>query len=159
MTKNSRLKGIASSFKMLPRSEVVQLGLPVYLSLYGLSFGFVGWTLSLANVVAYGVASLTLLTLYWVACSQDWFYGLMGRTPQALSVILLISLCMSALVTYPRLVLVLILPAISTFLAWQELSYCHYPMSLRFSALVSIGLLGLVLGEIIDLFYLHRPLY
>jgi hypothetical protein len=124
------------------------------LILLGLAYILVGWQLSVNDIFGF-VGTIAFTTAIFVALnSNPWLGGILGNLPQ----VLLFSASTSLLITFtlilPVILTVVIIPTLTTFLAWQELQFLKFSQTHTRKILLSMIGCGLVIGELIDLFVL-----
>lgn len=123
-----------------------------------LSYALVGWKLSLTDIIYYLVLLISLVVILLSVQDEPWIQGVFGYIPQAVTVILILSLLFTFVIAYPETVFLVVVPALSTYLAWQEMSAIAsggFSPRLRpkLMTLLVTALLGLVVGEVIDVFF------
>jgi hypothetical protein len=126
--------------------------LPVgVLTLLGLGYGMVGWHLAAHHIFLFVGVAIGVAALVFSWNSEPWFGGAFGNLPQMLFVALVISLLITLTMSVPLMGTLVIIPALTTFLAWQEMQTLKLPGSYVWKILILIILLGLGVGELIDL--------
>ncbi len=129
-----------------------------------LSYTLVGWKLFWGDIVYYVALLIFIAVMLFSLQDEPWIQGVFGYIPQAVTVILILSLLLTLMIAFPATVPLVVLPMLSTFLAWQEMEGTAYRRAVpRTSAklwmLVGTALLGLLFGEMIDLYLLPGGSY
>jgi hypothetical protein len=124
-----------------------------------LSYALVGWKLFWGDSICYVVLLISMAVILLSLRDEPWIQGVFGYVPQALTVILILSLLLTFVIAFPTTIDLVVLPALSTRLAWQDLEGAAYnrPIARLKSRLWKVGgtaLLGLLFGEIISLYFL-----
>lgn len=129
--------------------------LKLAIALLGLGYILVGWQLSLHHILWFlGIAfSFVIPVVAWV--KTPWFGGILGHLPQIFLVSLAISLFITLSAIFPVLPTIVIIPVLTTFLAWQEMAVAQFSRQEIWFVLISVALVGLVFGEWIDYFVLQ----
>lgn len=129
------------------------------LILFWLAYALVGWRLS-PNHIAWYVGIFTAVAALVLAISSNpWLGGLLGYTPQIIFTVLVTSILVTLLVSFSILSTLVLVPLITTFLAWQELRSLNLRRSQMLWILGAIALLGLGVGEFVDLLVLPSNRY
>jgi hypothetical protein len=129
-----------------------------------LSYTLVGWKLFWGDIIYYVALLIFIAVILFSLQDEPWIQGVFGYIPQAVTVILILSLLFTFMIAFPATVPLVVLPMLSTFLAWQEMdaTTCRRAV-LRTSAklwtLAGTALLGLLFGAMIDLFVLPGGSY
>jgi hypothetical protein len=129
-----------------------------------LSYSLVGWKLFWGDIIYYVALLVLIAVILFSLQDEPWIQGVFGYIPQAITVILILSLLFTFMIAFPATVPLVVLPMLSTFLAWQEMEGTTYRRAVpRTSAklwtLAGIALLGLLFGEMVDLFLLPGGSY
>lgn len=129
-----------------------------------LSYALVGWKLFWGDIIYYVVGFISIALILVSLQDEPWIQGIFGYIPQAITVILVLSLLLTFAIAYPAMIFLLILPALSTFLAWRDMEDSTHGRAFvriksRLWTLALTALLGLVCGEMIDLFFIPGGLY
>ncbi|WP_404788876.1 hypothetical protein [Altericista sp. CCNU0014] len=129
-----------------------------------LSYALVGWKLLLGDIVYYVAFLISIVVILVSIQDEPWIQGVFGYIPQAVTVILILSLLLTFIIAYPATIFLVVVPALSTFMAWQDMEDCIAKRKLpRFKSrlwpLVAIALLGLAFGEIVDLYFIPGGSY
>ncbi len=123
-----------------------------YISVYCLAFALAGWSLSLRSLMLFAGIFLTIILLALSLRDTPWLYGLLGYIPQMLFLVLTLSLLLSLVVVFPVLITVAGLPGLATFLLWQEMRSQSRLSANSLTILALLGLFGLGIGELVDLY-------
>lgn len=125
----------------------------------GLAYVLVGWYLAAHHVVWFVGIFIAALVFALSLASTPWLNGLFGYIPQALSIILIISTLVTLVVTCSMLSTLVLIPFITTFLAWQELRFLELRKPQAFWILMAVAFLGLGVGEFVDILVLPSGRY
>jgi hypothetical protein len=129
------------------------------LVLFWLAYGLVGWYLSAHDIVWY-IAIFTAVVVMVVSLTTNpWLGGLLGYIPQILVIVLTISILVTLAVSFSSLSTLIFMPLFTSFLAWQELRSQNLRKKTVLWALVAIALVGLAVGEVVDLSILPNNHY
>jgi hypothetical protein len=148
--KNHNVDGEIKSVRQLPW---------LVLMLLWLTYGLVGWNLAAYHVIWFmGVLILALaMTLSWFG--SRWLKQAIGYIPTALLVALMASILTSVALTSSLFLTIALMPFLATFLAWSEMRFFNFSRTRIFWSLVVIAVLGLGLGELVDLWVLPSARY
>jgi hypothetical protein len=129
------------------------------LFIFWLSYALVGWKLFWGDSIYYVVLLISVATILLAIQEEPWIQGVFGYVPQAVTVILILSLLLTFVIAFPATIYLVVLPALSTLLAWQDMDSTSYGTfgsrtKSKLWRLGSIALLGLVFGEVISLYFL-----
>ncbi len=129
-----------------------------------LSYTLVGWKLFWGDMVYYVALLAFIAVILFSLQDEPWIQGVFGYIPQAVTVILILSLLFTFMIAFPATVPLVVLPMLSTFLAWQEMEgttyRCAVPRtSAKLWTLAGTALVGLLFGVMIDLFVLPGGSY
>jgi hypothetical protein len=124
-----------------------------------LSYALVGWKLFWGEIIYYMVFLISTIAILFAMQEEPWIQGVFGYVPQAITVILILSLLLTFVITLPATMYLVVLPALSTFLAWQEMDGTSYrafgsKTQSKIWRLGGIALLGLLFGEAISVYFL-----
>ena len=124
-----------------------------------LSYALVGWKLFLEDGIYYVVLLISMVAILLSIQEEPWIQGVFGYVPQALTVILILSLLLTFVIAFPATIYLVVLPTLSTLLAWQDMdstSYSAFGSRIRSKLwqLGGIALLGLLFGEVMSLYFL-----
>jgi len=129
------------------------------LTLFWLAYTLVGWILGVHHIIWFVGAFIAVATLVLIWTSSPWLGGLIGDFPQVLLVVLIVSSLVALAATQFIFFTLVFIPLITTFLAWQDILSLNLKKSYSFWILVAIALLGLGIGELIDIFVLPSLRY
>jgi hypothetical protein len=129
-----------------------------------LSYALVGWKLFWGDIVYYVACFISIALMLFSLQDEPWIQGVFGYVPQAITVILVLSLLLTSAIAYPAMIYLLVIPSLSTFLAWRDLEApavgrAFPKIKSRLWKLGLIALLGLVCGEFIDLYFIPGGSY
>lgn len=124
------------------------------LMLFWLAFVLVGWQLSVDHIFAFIGVFLIVAIAFWAWNCNPWLGGLMGFFPQVLLVASLLTCLFALAAIFPILLILVIIPTLTTFLAWEELQFAAIDSISARKILIGLVGLGLGLGELIDIFVL-----
>lgn len=147
---NDGLEGDIKPLSKLPWQILVCLGL---------AYVLVGWYLAAHHVVWFVGIFIAVLVFAFSLASSPWLHGLFGYIPQALLIILIFSILVTLVVTYSMLSTLVLIPFVTTVLAWQELRFLELRNPQTFWILIAVAFLGLGVGEFIDILVLPSLRY
>jgi hypothetical protein len=129
-----------------------------------LSYTLVGWKLFWGDIIYYVALPILIAVILFSLQDEPWIQGVFGYIPQAVTVILTLSLLLTFMIAFPATVSLVVLPMLSTFLAWQDMERTSYSRTIprtkaKIWTLVGTALLGLLFGEMIDLYLLPGGSY
>jgi hypothetical protein len=129
-----------------------------------LSYALVGWKLFWGDIVYYIACFISIALMLVAIRDEPWIQGVFGYIPQAITVILVLSFLLTFVVAYPATIFLLILPALSTFLAWRDMEDLTYgrafpKLKSKLWKLALTALLGLAFGQMIDLYFIPGGYY
>jgi hypothetical protein len=129
-----------------------------------LSYALVGWKLFWGDIIYYMALLIFITVILFSLQDEPWIQGAFGYIPQAVTVILSLSLLLTSMIAFPATVSLVILPMLSTFLAWQEMEGTPYRRTVpttksKLWTLAGVAMLGLLFGEIVDLFLIPGGSY
>lgn len=129
------------------------------LFLLWLAYALVGWNLAAHHVIWFmGLLIMALaMTLSWV-CSR-WIEQVLDYIPTVLLVTLTVSILITLAFTSSLFLAIAFIPFLTTFFAWNELRFFNLGQTRTFWVLVAISVLGLSVGEIVDLWVLPSARY
>jgi hypothetical protein len=124
------------------------------LTLLWLAYGLVGWQLSAHHIFWFVGVLIAVAAIAFAWTSSPWLGGAFGYLPQVLLVALVVSLLITLTAILPILVTLVIIPILTTVLAWQEMQVLN-PRGIHiWGILIAFAALGLGVGELIDLLIL-----
>lgn len=132
--------------------------LPVLsLTLLALAYMLVGWQLSVNDIFSFIAVLGTVVAFLLAWNGKPGIGGVLGYLPQILLFSASTSVLITLITTVPIVLMVVIIPALTTFLNWKELQFSEVdPVRARNLQLIIIGC-SLLVGECIDLFLLASP--
>lgn len=137
---NSRTK--ISSFSPLPL-------LP--LTLLWLAYGLVGWHLSIHHIFWFVGFLMAVAAIVFAWASSPWLDGALGYLPQVMLTALVSSSLIALTATSPMLVTLVVIPVLTTTLAWQEMQTLNLKRACVWGILIAVAAFGLGIGEWADL--------
>lgn len=139
-----QLYNLEIKFKGLSRTPILSL------VLLGLAYILVGWELSLNDIFGFiGIATFIIFTSVALD-SNPWLDGVLGYFPQIILFSASTSLLITLTLIIPMLLVLVVIPVLTTFLAWKELEFLNFnQINIRKILLIVAGL-GLAIGEFID---------
>ncbi|MCU0566351.1 MAG: hypothetical protein MUF49_07120 [Oculatellaceae cyanobacterium Prado106] len=129
------------------------------LLLLWLAYALVGWHLAAHHIFWFIGFAMTTIALVLAWTSSPWFGGLFGYLPQVLLLALAASVLLSLIVISPVLFTLLVTPILTLLLAWQEIKASPFAPRNVWVVLVGFVLLGLLTGELFDLFLFPSARY
>jgi hypothetical protein len=133
------------------RASVLSESPRLSLTLLGLSYALVGWNLSAHHVIWFASFFIVVLAIISSWATSEWNSPLLGNVP----IVLLIATAISLFVTLTLISSIFLtlgfIPILTTLFAWQEMRFWKFSRSYTFLTLTSVALLGLGLGELLDL--------
>jgi hypothetical protein len=129
------------------------------LILFWVAYALVGWKLSPNHIAWYIGVFMAVAALVLTISSNPWLGGVLGYTPQIIFTVLVTSILVTLIVSFSILSTLILVPLITTFLAWQELRSLNLRRSQILWVLGGIALLGLGVGEFVDLLVLPSSRY
>jgi hypothetical protein len=126
----------------------------VALVMLWLAYFSIGWHLSAYHIIEFiGVAIAVFgINIIWTSISLEG--GPLGYFPQVLIMVLLISGLIAFTATRPILFTLIVPPALTTTFAWYEIQSWGIKKSYTRLILVGFAMLGLGVGEVVDLLLL-----
>ncbi|MCU0524932.1 MAG: hypothetical protein MUF72_08920 [Elainella sp. Prado103] len=122
-----------------------------------LSYVLVGWQLAINDILIFLAVSGTVFAITLASNENPWIGGILGNLPQILLFALSTSILITLITTVPVVLMVIIVPALTTFLSWKELQLLQVdPNHARRTQLMIIGC-SLLVGELLDLFVVSSP--
>jgi hypothetical protein len=123
------------------------------------SYAFVGWKLFWGDIIYYVVFLISTVAILFAMQEEPWIQGVFGYVPQAITVMLILSLLVTFIITLPATLYLVVLPGLSTLLAWQDMDCSSYAAfgskaKSKIWRLGGIALLGLLVGEAISVSFL-----
>lgn len=139
------------SFSQLPLLPLILLWL---------AYGLVGWHLSAHHIFWFVGVLIAVAAIAFAWTSSPWLGGAFGYLPQVLLIALVVSLLITLTAILPLLVTLVIIPGLTTVLAWQEMQALNLKGTYIWRILIAVAALGLGVGELTDLLILpsHKGL-
>lgn len=135
-------------------------GIPVLaLTLLGLAYTLVGWQLSVNDIFEFVGVVVVVAAISVALNSNPWLGGLLGYLPQVLLFSASTSLLITLTLIVPVILIVIIIPALTTFLAWEELQFLKFNQTNIYRILLIVAGLGLAVGEFVDIYVLPSVKY
>ena len=124
-----------------------------------LAYALLGWYLSAHHIAWLVGAFVTLVVLAAIRRSVFWVEGLMNVRSQMVSLILVLGLSIVFIASWSILFDLFLLPLTTTVLADLEMRFSGFSLLDTFLVLTILAVLGLALGETIDIFFLPSLRY
>jgi hypothetical protein len=123
------------------------------------AYALVGWNLAAHHVIWFmGFLSIALsITMSWVG--NRLLKQALQYIPTVLLVILTASLLVALVLTSSLFLTLAFVPFLTTYLAWNEMRFVKFSQMRTFWILLAIAILGLGIGEILDLWILPSARY
>lgn len=139
--------------------KIVNSFLWLTLILLLLTYALVGWILSPQHIVWFVGTFMAILAIAIASTSDPWLEGTLGYAPQILLVVLTVSILVSLAATSSIFLTLIFIPFIATILAYQEVRFSSFRKLKTFWLLLAIALLGLGIGELIDILVIPSVRY
>ena len=142
-----------SSLSKIPRLSLILLWL---------TYNLLGWYLSAYHIVWLVGAFIVAVALSIAWQGIFWLESLVNFSSQGLFVILMLlilSILFALVLTWSILVVLIIMPILTTFLAKVEMRFANFNKLHTFLLLTVIAGFGLGLGELIDILFLPSSRY
>jgi hypothetical protein len=124
------------------------------LLLLGLGYGMVGWSLAAHHIFLFVGIAIAVAALVITWNSEPWLGGAFGNLPQMFFIALTLSLLITLTMSVPLMGTLVIVPLLTTVLAYQDMQMLTLSKRYIWKVLISVILLGLGIGEFIDLLIL-----
>ncbi|WP_416212799.1 hypothetical protein [Nostoc sp. LEGE 12450] len=121
------------------------------LVLLWLAYTLLGWYLAANHIVWLVGAFIAAMVIVIVRKSTSWLERLVEFGSQTLAVILFLSISIAFVATWSLLLRLFIIPLATTILADLEMRFSGFNKLDSFWILTVIAVLGLVVGELIDI--------
>ncbi|AFZ26304.1 hypothetical protein Cylst_4205 [Cylindrospermum stagnale PCC 7417] len=129
------------------------------LVLLWLAYGLLGWYIAAHHIVWLVGAFVAAIALVVVRKSLFWLDGLVAFGSQTLVVILALSASIALIATWSLLFRLFLIPVATTVLADLEMRFAGFSKLDSFCVLTVIAVLGLGVGEMIDILLLPSSRY
>ncbi|WP_404786343.1 hypothetical protein [Altericista sp. CCNU0014] len=123
------------------------------------AYALVGWNLVAHHVIWFiGLLIVALaMTLSWAG--SRWIEQVIERIPSLLLLALTASISVTIAFTSSLFLPLALIPFLTTFLAWNEMRFFNLSQIRTFWGLIAIAVLGLSVGELLDLWVLPSARY
>lgn len=121
------------------------------LTLLWLAYGLVGWHLSVHHILWFVGVLTAVAAIIFTWASSPWLDGALGYLPQVMLTALVSSLLIALTATSPLLITLVIIPILTTALAWQEMQALNLKGAWVWGILIAVAAFGLAIGELADL--------
>jgi branched-subunit amino acid transport protein len=121
------------------------------LTLLWLAYGLVGWHLSVQHILWFVGFLMAVAVIVFTWASSPWLDGALGYLPQVMLTALVSSSLIALTATLPMLVTLVIIPVLTTALAWQEMQALNLEGACVWGILIAVAAFGLGVGELADL--------
>ncbi|MBD2387470.1 hypothetical protein [Cylindrospermum sp. FACHB-282] len=129
------------------------------LVLLWVAYGFLGWYIAAHHIVWLVGAFVAAIAIVLVRKSLFWLDGLVAFGSQTLVVILALSASIALIATWSLLFSLFLMPVATTILADLEMRFAGFSKIDSFWVLTVIAVLGLGIGEMIDILFLPSSRY
>ncbi|MBW4551376.1 MAG: hypothetical protein KME35_09740 [Aphanocapsa sp. GSE-SYN-MK-11-07L] len=141
--------------------ELKSLGKLPWLALILLwsAYALVGWNLAAHHVFWFmGLVIIALaMTLSWAG--SRWIKQALEYIPTVLSVALTVSILVTLALTSSLFLALVLVPFLTTFFAWNEMRFFNISQTRTFWSLIAIAVVGLGMGELLDLWVFPSARY
>jgi hypothetical protein len=121
------------------------------LGLLWFAYALLGWHLAAHHIIWLVGAFVAVVVLALVSKSILWLEALVRFGSQTLVVVLILSSSIALIATWSLLISLFLLPLITTILANVEMRFAGFSELYTFLIITSLAVLGLGIGEMIDL--------
>ncbi|MDZ8051931.1 MAG: hypothetical protein RMX68_012270 [Aulosira sp. ZfuVER01] len=129
------------------------------LALLWLAYTLLGWYLAAHHIIWLAGCFIAAVALAIARKSISWLEQLLNFGSQTLVIILFLSLSIALVATWSLLFSLFLIPVATTFLADLEMRFAGFRKLDSFLVLTVLAVLGLVLGEMIDILILPSGRY
>ncbi|OUL23277.1 hypothetical protein BV378_21565 [Nostoc sp. RF31YmG] len=129
------------------------------LVLLWLAYTLLGWYLAAHHIIWLAGGFITAVALAIARKSITWLEQLFSFGSQTLVIILFLSISIALVATWSLLFSLFLIPVATTFLADLEMRFAGFSKLDSFLALTVLAVLGLVIGEMIDILVLPSSRY
>ena len=129
------------------------------LVLLWLAYTLLGWYLAAHHIIWLVGAFVAAMVIAVVRKSISWLERLVEFGSRTLAVILFLSISIAFVATWSLLLRLFLIPLATTLLADLEMRFSGFDKLDSFWVLTVIAILGLVIGELIDIFLFPSSRY
>ncbi|MBW4644976.1 MAG: hypothetical protein KME23_18620 [Goleter apudmare HA4340-LM2] len=129
------------------------------LLLLWIAYALLGWYLAAHHIIWLAGAFITAIALAVARKSISWLESLFAFGSQGLIIILFLSVSMAIIATWWLLFSLFLIPVATTILADLEMRFAGFSKGDSFWTLTMVAVLGLGIGEFIDLVILPSIRY
>lgn len=129
------------------------------LLLLWIAYALLGWYLAVHHIIWLVGAFITAIALAVARKSISWLERLFTIGSQGLIIILFLSISMAVIATWWLLFSLFLIPVTTTVLADLEMRFAGFSKKGSFWTLTTIAVLGIGIGEMIDLVFLPSMRY
>lgn len=123
------------------------------------AYALVGWNLAAHHVIWFTGFLIIALSITMSWAGTRWIKQALRYIPNVLLVVLTASLLVALTLTSSLFLTLAFVPFLTTYLAWNEMRFINFSQANTFWILVAIAVLGLGMGEILDLWILPSARY
>ncbi|MBD2354028.1 hypothetical protein H6G41_05230 [Tolypothrix sp. FACHB-123] len=131
----------------------------ISLALLWIAYALLGWYLAVHHIIWLMGCFITAVALVIARKSIFWLEQLFTFGSQTLVIVLFLSLSIAIVATWSLILSLFLIPVATTFLADLELRFVGFSKLDSFLVLMGIAILGLCVGETIDLLLLPSSRY
>ncbi|OUL35661.1 hypothetical protein BV372_10195 [Nostoc sp. T09] len=129
------------------------------LALLWLAYTLLGWYLAAHHIIWLAGGFITAVALAIARKSITWLEQLFSFGSQTVIIILFLSLSIALVATWSLLFSLFLIPVATTFLADLEMRFAGLSKFDSFLVLTVLAVLGLVIGEMVDILVLPSSRY
>ncbi|OUL17896.1 hypothetical protein [Nostoc sp. 106C] len=129
------------------------------LVLLWLAYTLLGWYLAAHHIIWLAGGFITAVALAIARKSITWLEQLFSFGSQTLVIILFLSISIALVATWSLLFSLFLIPVATTFLADLEMRFSGFSKFDSFLVLTVLAVLGLVIGEMVDILVLPSSRY
>jgi hypothetical protein len=129
------------------------------LALLCLAYTLLGWYLAAHHIIWLAGGFITAVALAIARKSVSWLEKLFTFGSQTLVIVLFLSLSIALIATWSLISSLFLIPVATTFLADLEMRFAGFKKLDSFLVLTVLAVLGLVVGEMIDILILPSSRY
>lgn len=123
------------------------------------AYALVGWNLAAHHVIWFTGFLIIALTITMSWAGTQWLKSALRYIPNVLLVILTASLLIALALTSSLFLTLAVIPFLTTYLAWNEMRFIKFNQLNTFWILVAVAIVGLGMGEVLDLWILPSARY